>query len=289
MASKAGSSTGELWLKVNETGRSRWRGPGGAQISGGSASRMTGEGTAYRAGGASTNSRSDVREMTSRTRGPWSVGDYRRTDAIPHRVARLLRFLPDPGRARRNLEAWICRRSRSYLWRQWGNAVKLLQGAAPPWRIAVRAGCRRRLTNGIWRTSAHPAVRRPAQPPLRSSVSRRLHVPAAANSIEPPCNDPYVLWCGGAAPRGVPLSRSIRSKFGLVPGQMYVASGGMRGIRTCLLVGLTGEECHRDAEFPCLGKQRHMTNMPPMAFPGLVLRLHQVRSWNLACSTIRSA
>ena len=57
-----------------------------------------------------------------------------------------------------NLEAWIRRRLRSYLWRQWGNGhnrfKELRRRGVSVFRAAVAAGS----PTGFWRMSGHPAV-----------------------------------------------------------------------------------------------------------------------------------
>jgi hypothetical protein len=57
-----------------------------------------------------------------------------------------------------NLEAWIRRRLRSYLWRQWQNGPnrfkELRRRGVPKFNAAVAAGS----PTGFWRMSGHPAV-----------------------------------------------------------------------------------------------------------------------------------
>jgi RNA-directed DNA polymerase len=57
-----------------------------------------------------------------------------------------------------NLEAWIRRRLRSYLWRQWGNGhnrfKELRRRGVSEFKAAVAAGS----PTGFWRMSGHPAV-----------------------------------------------------------------------------------------------------------------------------------
>ncbi|WP_352780636.1 group II intron maturase-specific domain-containing protein [Mesorhizobium sp. M0571] len=80
-----------------------------------------------------------------------------------------------------NLEAWIRRRLRMYLWRQWGNGHKPLQGTAPSWRPKVQfCGCRR-FADGILRMSGHPAVQQALRNHYFESLGLpRLHVSAQA-------------------------------------------------------------------------------------------------------------
>lgn len=67
------------------------------------------------------------------------------------------RFCQTP-RVLANLDAWIRRRLRSYLWRQWQNGGKrfkeLRHLGVPKFQAAVAAGS----PTGFWRMSSHPAV-----------------------------------------------------------------------------------------------------------------------------------
>jgi hypothetical protein len=57
-----------------------------------------------------------------------------------------------------NLEAWVRRRLRSYLWRQWPNGrhrfTERRRGGVPKFHAAVAAGS----PTGFWRMPGHPAV-----------------------------------------------------------------------------------------------------------------------------------
>jgi hypothetical protein len=72
-------------------------------------------------------------------------------------MARLLGFCQTP-RVLTNLDAWIRRRLRSYLWRQWQNGHnrfnELRRRGVPKFNAAVVAGS----PTGFWRMSGHPAV-----------------------------------------------------------------------------------------------------------------------------------
>ena len=63
-----------------------------------------------------------------------------------------------PPRVLTNLEAWIRRRLRMYLWRQWQNGhnrfKELRRRGVPTFGAAVAAGS----PTGFWRMSGHPAV-----------------------------------------------------------------------------------------------------------------------------------
>ena len=93
-------------------------------------------------------------------------------------MARLLRLLPDP-RVLTNLEAWIRRRLRSYLWRQWQNGHnrfnELRRRGAPKFGAAVAAGS----PTGFWRMSGHPAV----QQALRNHYFDSLGLPRLYVSV----------------------------------------------------------------------------------------------------------
>ena len=121
----------------------------------------------------------DPTHDTPDTRGQPVAAD-RRAEAIPDRVARLLRLLPDPG-VFTNLEAWIRRRLRSYLWRQWQNGHnrfnELRRRGVPKFHAAVAAGS----PTGFWRMSGHPAVQQALRNHYFHSLGLpRLHVPDQA-------------------------------------------------------------------------------------------------------------
>jgi RNA-directed DNA polymerase len=80
-----------------------------------------------------------------------------------------------------NLEAWIRRRLRSYLWRQWGNGPnrfkELRRHGVTKFRAAVAAGS----PTGFWRMSGHPAVQEALRNHYFDSLGLpRLFVPASA-------------------------------------------------------------------------------------------------------------
>jgi RNA-directed DNA polymerase len=98
-----------------------------------------------------------IREMTSRTRG-LSLSQIIE-ELTPYLVgwSSYFGFCQTP-RVLTNLEAWIRRRLRSYLWRQWGNGhnrfKELRRRGVSKFRAAVAAGS----PTGFWRMSGHPAV-----------------------------------------------------------------------------------------------------------------------------------
>jgi RNA-directed DNA polymerase len=82
---------------------------------------------------------------------------------------------------RRTREAWIRRRLRSYLWRQWGNGhnrfKELRRRGVSEFRAAVAAGS----PTGFWRMSGHPAVQAALRNHDFDSLGLpRLYVPIAA-------------------------------------------------------------------------------------------------------------
>ena len=139
-----------------------------------------------------------IRDMTRRTRGislqqlikelkPYIVG-----------WRGYFGFCQTP-RVLTNLEAWIRRRLRLYLWRQWRTGQnrfkELCHRGISKFNAAVAAGSPR----GIWRMSGHPAV----QQALRNayfdrSVFPKSMCPPKLNSVEPPRYGPVcpVVWEG---------------------------------------------------------------------------------------------
>jgi RNA-directed DNA polymerase len=116
-----------------------------------------------------------VRELTCRTRG-MSI------EKLIEPLARYLRgwrvyfgFCETP-RVLSNLDAWIRRRLRMYLWRQWQTGrnryAQLRRRGVPPFGAAVAAGS----PTGFWRMSGHPAV----QKALRNAYFDSLGLPRLA-------------------------------------------------------------------------------------------------------------
>ena len=119
--------------------------------------------------------------MTSRTRGL----------SLPQIIEELTPYLVgwrgyfgfcQTPRVLTNLEAWIRRRLRSYLWRQWGNGhnrfEELRRRGVSQFRAAVAVGS----PTVFWRMSEHPAV----QAALRNETVRKVGGPFA-----PGYNLPY--------------------------------------------------------------------------------------------------
>jgi RNA-directed DNA polymerase len=80
-----------------------------------------------------------------------------------------------------NLEAWIRRRLRSYLWRQWGNGrnrfKELRRRGVSEFKAAVAAGS----PTGLWRMSGHPAVQTALRNHHFDSIGLpRLYIPTTA-------------------------------------------------------------------------------------------------------------
>src|ERR1700741_5410589 len=124
--------------------------------------------------------KAQIRDMTRRTRG----------NSLPQVIEDLAPYLLgwrgyfafcQTPRVLTHLEAWIRRRLRAYLWRQWQNGPnrfkELRQRGLPKFHAAVAAGS----PTGFWRMSGHPAV----QQALRNAYFHglglpRLYVPAHA-------------------------------------------------------------------------------------------------------------
>jgi RNA-directed DNA polymerase len=121
-----------------------------------------------------------VREHTYRTRG-LSLSQIIE-ELTPYLVGwrSYFGFCQTP-RVLTNLEAWIRRRLRSYLWRQWGNGPnrfkELRRRGVPKFRAAVAAGS----PTGFWRMSGHPAVQTALRNHTFDSLGLpRLYVPDTA-------------------------------------------------------------------------------------------------------------
>jgi hypothetical protein len=112
-----------------------------------------------------------IRVLTRRTRGislPQLIEDL-----TPYLIGwrGYFGFCQTP-RVLSNVEAWIRRRLRSYLWRQWQNGPnrfkELRRRGVPKFHAAIAAGS----PTGFWRMSGHPAVQQalrnhyPHEPPL---------------------------------------------------------------------------------------------------------------------------
>ena len=121
-----------------------------------------------------------IRDMTRRTRGI----------NLPQLVKELAPYLLgwrgyfgfcQTPRVLTNLEAWIRRRLRSYLWRQWQNGPnrfqQLRRRGVPKFHAAVAAGS----PTGFWRMSGHPAVQQALRNPFFDGLGLpRLYVSAPA-------------------------------------------------------------------------------------------------------------
>ncbi len=124
--------------------------------------------------------KTQVREMTHRTRGislPQLIEDL-----TPYLIGwrGYFGFCQTP-RVLTSLEAWIRRRLRSSLWRQWQNGHnrfnELRRRGVSTFNAAVAAGS----PTGFWRMSGHPAVQQALRNHYFDSLGLpRLHVPAQA-------------------------------------------------------------------------------------------------------------
>src|SRR5712675_1439143 len=120
-----------------------------------------------------------IRDLTRRTRGislPQLIEDL-----SPYLIGwrGYFGFCQTP-RVLTNLEAWIRRRLRSYLWRQWQNGrnrfKELRRRGVPKFNAAVAAGS----PTGFWRMSGHPAV----QQALRNHYFDSLGLPRLYVSVQ---------------------------------------------------------------------------------------------------------
>ena len=116
--------------------------------------------------------KAQIRDMTRRTRG-FSLQQLIR-ELKPYIVGwrGYFGFCQTP-RVLTNLEAWIRRRLRSYLWRQWRTGQnrfkELRHRGVPKFNAAVAAGS----PTGFWRMSGHPSV----QQALRNGYFDSLGLP----------------------------------------------------------------------------------------------------------------
>jgi RNA-directed DNA polymerase len=124
--------------------------------------------------------KAQIRDMTRRTRGISLIRLIE--DLTPYLLGwrGYFGFCQTP-RVLTNLEAWIRRRLRSYLWRQWQNGPnrfkELRRRGVPKFHAAVAAGS----PTGFWRMSGHPAVQQALRNPYFDGLGlRRLYVPAQA-------------------------------------------------------------------------------------------------------------
>ena len=124
--------------------------------------------------------KAQIRDMTRRTRGislQQLIEDLR-----PYLIGwrGYFGFCQTP-RVLTHLEAWIRRRLRSYLWRQWGNGhnrfKELRRRGVTEFKAAVAAGS----PTGFWRMSGHPAVQAALRNHHFDSLGLpRLYVPITA-------------------------------------------------------------------------------------------------------------
>src|SRR6266851_4765650 len=177
MASVSRFLTSKLRLKVNET-KSAVARPEERKFLGFSISDDGSE--RHIAAKALGKFKAQIRDMTRRTRGI----------SLPQLVKELAPYLLgwrgyfgfcQTPRVLTNLEAWIRRRLRLYLWRQWQNGPnrfqELRRRGVPKFNAAVAAGS----PTGFWRMSGHPAVQQALRNPFFDSLGLpRLYVSAPA-------------------------------------------------------------------------------------------------------------
>jgi RNA-directed DNA polymerase len=126
--------------------------------------------------------KTQIRDMTRRTRG-LSLRQLIE-ELTPYLIGwrGYFGFCQTP-RVLTNLEAWIRRRLRSYLWRQWQNGrnrfKELRRRGVPKFLAAVAAGS----PTGFWRMSGHPAVQMALRNHAFDSLGLpRLHVSAESST-----------------------------------------------------------------------------------------------------------
>ena len=177
MASVADFLTAKLKLKVNEA-KSAVARPEERDFPG---FRISNDGSERRiAPKALAKFKKRVRELTGRTRGI-SLQQMIETLA-PYLIGwrSYFGFCQTP-RVLTSLEAWIGRRLRAYLWRQWNNGRKrfteLRRLGVPHFRAAVAAGS----PTACWRMAGHAAVQQALRNKLFDSLGLpRLYLPAKA-------------------------------------------------------------------------------------------------------------
>ena len=121
-----------------------------------------------------------VRELTSRTRGISLERMTKELSIYLRGWKGYFGFCQTP-RVLTNLEAWIRRRLRSYLCRQWLNGPnrykELRRRGVPEFKAAVAAGS----PTGLWRMSSHPAVNQALRNHTFDSLGLpRLYIPVGA-------------------------------------------------------------------------------------------------------------
>ncbi|HEY1271689.1 MAG TPA: group II intron maturase-specific domain-containing protein, partial [Terriglobales bacterium] len=198
MASVSRFLTGRLKLKVNET-KSAVARPEERKFLGFSISN---DGSERRiAPKALAAFKARIRDITRRTLGkslPQVVEELR-----PYLIGwrSYFGFCQTP-RVLAHLGAWIRRRLRMYLWRQWQNGPnrfkELHRRGVPKFLAAVAAGS----PTGFWRMSGHPAVQMALRNHVFDSLGLpRLYGPVEAQPIEPPRYATRMPGgVGGAAP-----------------------------------------------------------------------------------------
>src|SRR5271169_6812495 len=137
-----------------------------------------------------------VRELTQRTRGV----------SVEQLVEPLARYLIgwrgyfglcQTPQVLSNLDAWIRRRLRLYLWRQWQNGrnrfQELRRRGVPKFGAAVAAGS----PTGFWGMSGHPAVQQALCNPYFDGLGLpRLYFCSSLTRSNRRGTDPCARWCG---------------------------------------------------------------------------------------------
>jgi len=124
--------------------------------------------------------KAEIRDMTRRTRGIALRQIIKELATYMIGWRGYFGFCQTP-RVLTNLEAWIRRRLRAYLWRQWQNGQnrfkELRRRGLSKFQAAVAAGS----TKGFWRMSGHPAIQKALRNHFFEELGLpRLYVPAEA-------------------------------------------------------------------------------------------------------------
>ena len=151
--------------------------------------------------------KTQVRDNDPPDTGDQPTAADRRPDAIPHRMARLLRLLPDPTCAHEPGSVDPPKITLVSL-AAVAERAQPLQRTAPSWRTEVQCSGRRRFADGVLahvRTPGGPTG--PAQPLLR--LARSSPTPCLRPSLTQSNRrgtDPYARWCGrGGTARCPPI------------------------------------------------------------------------------------
>src|SRR6516162_1088755 len=200
--------------------------------------------------------KAQIRDMTRRTRG----------NSLPQVIEDLAPYLLgwrgyfgfcQTPRVLTHLEAWIRRRLRAYLWRQWQNGPnrfkELRQRGLPKFHAAVAAGS----PTGFSRRSGHPAVQQALRNPYFDGPPPLCSCPRSTRSNHRGTN-PYARWCGrGGAARcpPIPINANEWSRVAR-PSSIFPARASASG------GDISGEGRGHSGEIKGVGKGVGMSQLP---------------------------